>query len=69
MDERKGKEIKLAENNINIELNVEKQNRTESESKINKMVDERLFALKLDLAKEKKTREEAHDRHINVFGD
>ena len=69
MDERKGKEIKLAENNINIELNVEKQNRTESEAKITKMIDERLFGLKLDLAKEKKVREEAHERHVSIFGE
>jgi hypothetical protein len=44
-------------------LNVEKQNRRESESKINKMIDERLYNLKLDLAKERKIREESEDRY------
>jgi hypothetical protein len=44
-------------------LNVEKQNRRESESKITKMIDERLYNLKLDLAKERKIREESEDRY------
>lgn len=61
--------MKLSENNINIELNVEKQNRRESEAKINKMVDERLYSLKLDLAKEKKMREEAEDRYYKTYGE
>lgn len=69
MDERKSKEMKLSENNINIELNVEKQNRRESEAKITKMVDERLYSLKLDLAKEKKMREEAEDRYYKTYGE
>jgi phosphoribosylformylglycinamidine (FGAM) synthase PurS component len=63
LDERKAKELKLCENNISIELNVEKQNRRESETKITKMIDERLFNLKLDLSKEKKIREESEDRY------
>ena len=69
MDERKTKELKLTENNIQIELNVEKQNRRETETKINKMIDERLYSLKLDLAKEKKQREEAEDRYYKTYGE
>lgn len=69
LDERKSKEVKLCENNIQIELNVERQNRRESEAKITKMIDERLYGLKLDLAKEKKIREEAEDRYYRTFGE
>lgn len=69
LDEKKGKEIKLAENNITIELNVEKQNRREAESRITKTIDERLYSLKLDLAKEKKMREDAEDRYYKTFGE
>jgi len=50
-------------------LNVEKQNRRETETKINKMIDERLYSLKLDLAKEKKQREEAEDRYYKTYGE
>lgn len=50
-------------------MNVEKQNRRESEAKITKMIDERLYSLKLDLAKEKKMREEAEDRYHKTFGE
>lgn len=45
------------------------QNRRESEAKITKMVDERLFSLKLDLAKEKKVREEGEERYYKTFGE
>ena len=40
-----------------------------TEGKVTKMMDERLFGLKLDLAKEKKMREEAEDRHYKNFGE
>ena len=59
LDEKKDKELKLTENNLQIEVNVEKQHRRESEAKISKIIDERLYTLRLDLAKEKKIREEA----------
>ena len=58
VDEKKTKEIKLCENNLQIELNIEKQHRRETEAKISKIVDERLYTIRLDLAKEKKIREE-----------
>lgn len=69
LDERKSKELKLCDNNIQIELNMERQNRRESEAKITKMIDERLYGLKLDLAKEKKIREEAEDRYYRTYGE
>jgi len=50
-------------------LNVEKQNRRETETKITKMIDERLYSLKLDLAKERKLREDAEDRYYKTFGE
>lgn len=66
MDDKKKKELKLAENNILIEINVEKQvsnslnsqNRRDNESKIYKQIEERMYNLRLDLTKEKKTREQ-----------
>lgn len=61
--------MKLSDNNIQIEINVERQNRRESETKIVKMIDERLYGLKLDLAKEKKVREEAEDRYYKTYGE
>ena len=51
MDERKTKEIKLVENNIALELNVEKQNRKEMETKITKKVDDKIYTLRLEVAK------------------
>ena len=44
-------------------MNTEKQQRRDAETKINKMTEERLFSLKLDLAKEKKLREEAEEKY------
>ena len=44
-------------------MNIEKQNRRETEAKIQKMLDERLYSLKLDLAKEKKMTDEAEERY------
>lgn len=48
---------------------MERQNRRESEAKITKMIDERLYGLKLDLAKEKKIREDAEDRYYRTYGE
>lgn len=33
------------------------------------MIDERLYSLKLDLAKEKKMREESEDRYYKTYGE
>lgn len=69
IDERKAKELKLCENNISIELNIERQNRRETDAKIQKMLDERLYSLKLDLAKEKKMTEDAEERYSRAYGE
>jgi len=52
LEERKNKEIKLVENNIALELNVERQTRREMETRIAKKLDEKVYALRLDVAKE-----------------
>ncbi len=70
IDEKKAKEIKLIENNLQIDLNVEKQHRREAEAKLTKLLDERLlYTLRLDLAKEKKVREEAQEGTQGMFGE
>ncbi len=69
MDEKKTKEIKLTENNLQIELNIEKQHRRETEATISKIVDERLYTIRLDLAKEKKIREETQAHSTLNFGE
>ena len=68
-DERKTKELKLAENNVLLELNLEKQNRRETEAKLGKMTDERLYTIRLDLAKERKVREESQEQSYGGFGE
>jgi len=69
LDERKSKELKLVENNVSLDLNVEKQNRKDNENKIQKQIDEKCFSLRLELAKEKKTREEVMDRHAKELAE
>merc|ERR1711865_1330356 len=54
MDERKSKEIKAVEQACQLDLTVEKRGRKDLENKIMKQVDETCFALRLDLAREKK---------------
>jgi hypothetical protein len=58
MDERKAKELKLVENNLRIDLNLLKQARKDTEGKVTKGLDDRLYSIKVDLLKEKKLREE-----------
>lgn len=67
--DKKSKEIKLAENNLILDINQEKQSRKETENRLAKIVDEKLFALKLDLSKEKKIREESEETQIIEFAD
>ena len=69
LDERKNKELKLVENNLVLDLSVEKQARKETEQKISKMIDEKIFSLRLDLAKEKKVREETEDKYAKELSD
>lgn len=55
----KQNEIKQSESKLHFELQADKQNRKEVEAHSKKVIDEKLFALKMDLAKEKKAREES----------
>lgn len=67
--DKKAKEIKIVENNLILDINQEKQTRKETESKLAKIVDEKLFGLRLDLSKEKKIREESEETQLIEFAD
>jgi len=58
LDERKTKEVKLIEKNVNLELNTEKQNRKETEQRIVKKLEEKINALRTDVTKEQKKEDE-----------
>jgi hypothetical protein len=60
--DRKTKELKLVENSLNIDLNLLKQGRKEFEIKIAKLMDDRASSIRVDLAKEKKTREDVSEQ-------
>lgn len=66
-EERKSKEVKLLENNLNIDLNIEKQNGKDAFGRLNKAVEEKLFEIKIELGKEKNIREETEDKQIQEF--
>ena len=53
---------------MNFELNADRQSRKENEVKTGKIIDEKLYSLRLELAKEKKAREECRNRYENTFG-
>ena len=53
-DEKKANEIRQSDTKLQFELQADRQNRKEVESNAKKVVEDKLFALKLDLAKEKK---------------
>ena len=63
LDERKTKELKLVENSLQIDLNLLKQSRKEQENKVTKVLDDKIFPIKSDLAKEKQTREEFSEQY------
>ena len=50
------------ENNIALELNVEKQNRKDMEAKITKKVDDKIYSLRIEVAKEQKQADELLER-------
>lgn len=62
LDERKTKELKLVENSLQIDLNLLKQGRKESEVKTLKFLEEKLYPIKLDMSKERKIRGEVYDQ-------
>ena len=64
LGERRTKELKLLENNLKIDISTAKLHRRESEQQIAKAADEKMFALKLELANEKKVREEEEEKYL-----
>ena len=68
LHERRQTDIKQSETRLQFELNADRQSRKENEVKTSKIIDERLYSLRLELAKEKKAREECQDRYDNSFG-
>jgi hypothetical protein len=48
---------------------MERQSRREAEARAGKLIDERLYTIRLELAKEKKIREETHGESYSHFGD
>ena len=69
MDERKTKEIKTVESAISLDITAQRRARKDLEAKISKQIDETSFALRLDLAREKKLCEEAEERHEKEVAD
>ena len=53
---------------MHFELNADRQSRKENEVKTGKIIDEKLYSLRLELAKEKKAREECNNRYDGTFG-
>jgi hypothetical protein len=67
-DEKKANEIKQSDTKLVFELQADRQSRREVEAATKKVIDEKLFGLKLDLTKEKKAREDMQDRFENTLG-
>ena len=61
-------DIKQYDTKVSFDLSNDRQNMKESEVRVGKVVDEKLYALRLELAKEKKMREESQERNEEVYG-
>ena len=68
MHDMKSNEVKQSDTKLSFELNGDRASRKENEVKVNKIVDEKLYNLRLELAKEKKAREECQERYQDTFG-
>ena len=68
LHDRRQTDIKQSETRLHIELNADRQSRKETEVKTGKIIDEKLYSLRLELAKEKKAREECNNRCDNTYG-
>jgi hypothetical protein len=62
LDERKEKELKLVDNRVSLEIGKQKQIRKESESRILRLIDEKISGVRQELGREKKLREENEER-------
>ncbi|CAD8067546.1 unnamed protein product [Paramecium primaurelia] len=65
----RSKDLKLLEGFLGKELQNEKINRKDYEVKIIKNTDEKVYSLKLDLARQKKYREETEEKNSQEIGD
>ena len=61
--DRKKKEVALVESSVMLDLDREKKARHESEATLMKLIDDKCFSMRLALAKEKKQREGAEEKH------
>ena len=68
LHDRRQTEIKQSETRLHFELNADRQSRKENEAKTSKVIDEKLYNLRLELAKEKRAREECNIRYESTFG-
>ncbi|CAG9334362.1 unnamed protein product [Blepharisma stoltei] len=67
IDTNKSKDIRLIENNFNIDINIEKQGYKESITKLGNTEDEKFFEVKLEVARSKKSREDADESIMTEF--
>ncbi len=65
MDERKTKEVKLVEKNIQIDLNAEKKGRRDVEQRVVTKVEEKISALRQDVSKEQRKEDEVVESRTN----
>jgi len=65
LDERKTKEVKLVEKNIQIDLNAEKKGRRDVEQRVVTKVEEKISALRQDVSKEQRKEDEVVESRTN----
>lgn len=68
MIEKKQRDLKALESKFTNEINKTKQLRKETDTKINKYEDEKTYAIKVELAKNKKSREEQEEKYAAEIG-
>jgi len=69
LEERKEKELQLVENNIALELNVERQEIKETAQEALRKVDEKIQAVRLDVITEERERIEEIERQHRIISD
>ena len=67
LDEKKAKEFKLTETNSISDINTEKQAFKETHHKLEKVSEEKLFEIRLELNRERKMREDSEEHQIVSF--
>ena len=60
--------VKQCDTKVSFELASDKQLMKESQVRVGKVIDEKLYGLRLELAKEKKVREESQDDYEQSYG-